>query len=658
VKLNGKIKVCSSIVLLSTSLLSTTVFAEELPNFTLAGFNVTAQGYKKTNLETAADTVVYSAENLKKTGAADVLNALKYKAGIYYTNMGPNDQNWITGNSQVNLRGIDGGTLILVNGVPVSFNNVSHLDMMNLDEVERVEVVKGGGSVLYGSEALGGVINIITKDEMKNTVHVATGNQGQRNYSATIGAGKLGIAAGRTKYGATGNMTDSLGTKTISGSKIPYYIGFGDSTKDYINLNYKFNENWKLTHIYNKKEYSTNYNDAAGNVLQHFMYDDTENYTQLAYKDENGWDSKLYYNSRKIENPDYFTVNPSNLEWEKSTHKQYGIINQKKWTSSIATSLLGFSLKRETYENDNQKFATYGNSSSALKSEAHFGEYSLNEYSLFGSYDRKLSSLTNAIFSFREDAFKSDAGDYNAFLPQFQIITKLNGVSSLYASVGKSFRMPTFRNLYYSSAIVKPNPDLKPEHGWNYETGYKYEHNGKTFNVSLFKTEIEDQIVAVKGSDGVSYQTNAAQYKNAGLEVRYTQAVNKNLSYNLGAVLSDPQRIYKEGQDWQRTLGKYQVNGGINYSNKGTDVSLNLSYWTDRVKNGVSSETITVTDIDSPLLISSLHVGHKINKNVEVTFNVENLFNRKDIANVGGTSNNNLYYTMGRTYVVGMNYSF
>ena len=89
----------------------------------------------------------------------------------------------------------------------------------------------------------------------------------------------MGIAAGRTKYGATGNMTDSLGTKTISGSKIPYYIGFGDSTKDYINLNYKFNENWKLTHIYNKKEYSTNYNDAAGNVLQHFM---TVIYRQLS----------------------------------------------------------------------------------------------------------------------------------------------------------------------------------------------------------------------------------------------------------------------------------------------------------------------------------------------------------------------------------------
>ena len=70
---------------------------------------------------------------------------MKYKGGVYFTNMGPHDQNWITGSSQINLRGIDGGTLVLINGVPASFNNVNHLDMLNLDEVERVEIVKGGG---------------------------------------------------------------------------------------------------------------------------------------------------------------------------------------------------------------------------------------------------------------------------------------------------------------------------------------------------------------------------------------------------------------------------------------------------------------------------------------------------------------------------------
>ena len=112
-----------------------------------ADINVTAQGYEKPTLDTPADTTVYTAEELKKTGARDVISALKFKNGVHFTSMGPDGQTWITGNAGANLRGIDSGTLVLIDGVPASFNNVSHLDMMSLDAVERVEVVKGGGKV-------------------------------------------------------------------------------------------------------------------------------------------------------------------------------------------------------------------------------------------------------------------------------------------------------------------------------------------------------------------------------------------------------------------------------------------------------------------------------------------------------------------------------
>ena len=80
--------------------------------------------------------------------------------------------------------------------------------MMSLDAVERVEVVKGGGSVLYGSEAFGGTINVITKERYKNTVRVAAGDRGQRDYAATIDLGKVGLAVSRSYYGKTGNLTD------------------------------------------------------------------------------------------------------------------------------------------------------------------------------------------------------------------------------------------------------------------------------------------------------------------------------------------------------------------------------------------------------------------------------------------------------------------
>lgn len=646
-------------VILGTSFFATQVHAEEsLSEFLLEGINITALGYEKSNLATPADTVVYTGEQLKETGASDLANALKYKGGVYFTNMGPHDQNWITGSSQINLRGIDGGTLVLINGLPASFNNVNHLDMINLDEVERVEVVKGGGAVLYGSEALGGVINIITKDQMKNSLRVATGNKGQRDYAATIGMGKASLALGRNEFGSTGNMTEKINNLTINGvSDVGYYIGFGDSKKDHLAFNYKFDDKFKFSYMFNKKKYSINYNDVNETLLKHFMYDDREHFTQMAYNDENGWDAKVYYNQRRIENPDYFVVNPTNIEWEKSDQKQYGLDAKKVWRGDKAIGLLGVSAKRETYKNDNQKFNNSNSSSSTLKPIAHFGTYALNSFSLYGSYDRKLNQATDIIFSAREDFFRSDAGDYNEFLPQVQAITKFDDHNSVYASIGKSFRMPTFRNLYYGSNMIEPNPDLKPEQGWNYEIGYKYDEDGRRFNITAFRTDIKDQIISVWGSSK-SKTLNASKYRNTGIELRYEQDVDKHFSYNVGAVFAKPQRMYKEGQAWVDTLGRYQINGGVNYVNRDFNAALNLSYWGGRVKNGVSSEKVTVTEISSPLLVSNLHLGYKVAKNVNATFDVDNLFNRKDIANVGGTSNNNLYYTMGRTFRVGVNYNF
>ena len=145
-----------------------------------ADVNVTAQGYEKPTLDTPADATVYTADELKKTGAHDVISALKYKNGVHFTQMGPDNQSWITGNAGVNLRGIENGTLVLIDGIPASFNNVSHLDMLTLDTVDRVEVVKGGGSVLYGSEAFGGVVNVITKSAYKNMVRIAAGPRAAR----------------------------------------------------------------------------------------------------------------------------------------------------------------------------------------------------------------------------------------------------------------------------------------------------------------------------------------------------------------------------------------------------------------------------------------------------------------------------------------------
>ena len=622
---------------------------EQLDEYALPAMNVTALGYEKSNLETPADVTVYSGEELKKTGASDVANALKYKAGVYFTQMGPHDQSWITGNSTLSLRGVKGGTLILINGVPASFNNVSHLDMLNLDTVEKVEVVKGGGAVLYGSEAYGGVINVITKDSYKNSVHVAAGNKGQRDYSATIGAGKLGIALGRNEMGETGILSQNSGTKTINGTSVPYYIGFGDSKKDHIGVSYKFDDKLQFNYIFNKKKYTIDYLNANEEKLQHFMYDDREHFAQLHFNDQNGLDTTAYYNERIIKNPDYYIANPSNLEWERSNHKNFGADVKKVWQNDGEKILVGLNTKRELYVDENQKFASFSNSASALKPYARFGSYSLNGYSLYGQYDRKLSEATNVVLSMREDLVHSDAGNYDAFLPQLQVITKLDSENSLYANAGRSFRMPTFRQLYYSSGMIAANPDLKPEYGWNYEAGYKHDDGKEQVKVAVFHVDLDDQITSRKitvGGTKVSQSYNASKYRNTGVELSYSRKLSDELNWTVGGIYSNPQNKASDSAPWKDVLGKYQVMTSLDYQHEKTNASLNLSYMGGRVNNSKQ------TDV-KPILVSNLHVGQEIFANATLTLDVNNIFDRRDYTDPDG-----LYYTQGRTFLVGMNYSF
>ncbi len=643
-----KIPVIMLCLMLSSGKFCTTFAAEAsepLEEFTIDPINVTALGYEKPTLETPADVTVYKGEDLKKTGASDVANALKYKAGVIFTQMGPHDQSWITGNSTVSLRGIKGGTLVLINGVPASFNNVNHLDMINLNTVDRVEIVKGGGAVLYGSEAYGGVINVITKKSYKNQVHVAAGNRGLREYQTTLGIGKLGMSLGRNEMGSTGIISQAAGTKKVSGVTTPYYFDFGRSRKEHVGLTYRFDDNLSMTYMFNKKDYSIDYVNANDTKLQHFDYDDREHFVQIHFDDKKGLHATGYYNYRSIRNPDYWMKYPSKLEWERSKHKNYGVKLKKVWYTDKAEYLIGFDIKRELYSDENQKFASFGNSESALKAQTRFGTYSLNEYSLYGQYDHKLSKASNLVFSLREDIVRSDAADTAAFLPQLQLNTKFNENSSVYVNVGRSFRMPTFRQLYYSSGALLANPDLEPETGWNYEIGYKHEGKKEHFKAAIFKIDLDDQITTRRVA-GRTQSYNAAKYKNLGLELSYTKNINDQLDFTVGGIISSPKNKATDTAEWKDVLGRYQLMGSINWHNEKTEASLNLSFMGRRVNNASQ-------DGVKPLLLSNLHIGHRIFDNTTLTLDINNIFNRKDLSDPDGN-----YYTLGRTFLVGMNYEF
>lgn len=628
------------------------VAAYELPSV-----NVTAVGYSKSNLDTPADVTVYTGEELEKTGAANVADALKYKGGVYFTQMGPHGQNWITNSSKINLRGIDNGTLVLVDGVPASFNGVSHLDNIDLAQVEKVEVVKGGGAVLYGSEAFGGVVNVITKNSYKNQIRVAAGNEKQKYASISTNIKKLNIFASHDEYGETGNMSvKDASNSSVWGSSTKYRISFGKSKKDNVGLSYKFNDKVKVNYNYHRKDYSMNYNNTNGSlgVMQHFDYKDEEHQALVNYGNKD-FAAKAYFNQRDINNPDIrYVSGAAQREWEKSKQTVYGFDVNQKFGSGKDQFLIGAGLKHEIYTNDREKFKNKNGDVNAYS-----GSWNSNEYSIYGQYDKKFSKATSLIIGVREDIAKFNGESYNELLPQIQLLTKFDENNAMYFNAGKSFKMPNFRNLYYASGMIKPNPDLKPESAVNCEVGYKYADKNSQLTIAAFKTQVKDQIVSMSYG---SYSTpeNVSKYRNRGVEINYKKEMDSHFGYNAGAIFSKPERKYQEGTEWENSLGRCQLNSGVNYNNRCFEAALSLSYWTDRVTNGTKTvngkKQITKTAIEGPLLISNLHLGYKVKENLKLTADINNLFNRKDIGNVDTSSS--MYYIPGRTFLIGMNYSF
>lgn len=194
-------KMVLSGIALSMLVGGTPAFAEEVATYELNPVLVTAQRSVTKDMETPAAIEVLHADDLQKTGATSVQEALKFSTGIITHGQGPRNISQGTMTSKAVIRGVEKGTLVLVDGVPINQGGRYNLEDIPVESIDRVEVVRGGGAVLYGSEANGGVINIITKGKRANTVKAGFGNYGIQNYAASFQAGKLGFTAAYDPYG-------------------------------------------------------------------------------------------------------------------------------------------------------------------------------------------------------------------------------------------------------------------------------------------------------------------------------------------------------------------------------------------------------------------------------------------------------------------------
>lgn len=637
----------------------TAVYAEE-PNqtFTLDPMVVTATRYEKRDVDVPASTTILTGKELKDTGANNLGVALSKVPGVAYKQFGPAGASMGTMINEVNIRGVSNGTLILVNGNPVSWRGKYNLEAIAVDNIERVEIVKSGGSVLYGSEAMGGVINIILKKNGANTVGIGFGNRGQQNYKAQVGNDKFNVNYNLEKFGKVTGISESdvnynklVGTTRTDVDNVEKNnVSLGYNITDNLNFSYNYFET-KVDYMRFLNAVTTG-EAVVGDPFYARTYTSKQHTTQLNYNDEN-WKVGLYFNQANIEalGPSYFFTTTDTSSGTKKLsqynteekNRTYGADIQKNWDiGEKSKAIFGMTYQREFYDK-----SVY----------ADGDDYSRNNLAVYGQWEQALDKKNTIILGARETwtTGAPRSQNYNNFSAAGQYVHKLDDAQSLYASVTQSFIMPTFAQMYGASDTAIANPDLKPQTGINYEIGWKKVSDMHSWKAALYHIDITDNISASWNKNKSEYQYTNEDFKNTGIELTCDIAGKDGFSYNWGINYGDP-KVKGSGASatkpyWDRKFGRVQLNGGITYSKDKWRSSLTASYLADRVGTPSSSHSEKV----KPYLLTSLSTTYQMDKKSDITLTMDNILNRKDnLSHSGGSA----YYSTPFNFLLSYNYKF
>lgn len=554
-------------------------YAEKNREFLLDQIVVTALREEKKDIDIPAMTHVFDKERIQELGAENVLAVLENVEGFTIT-ASP------TGNTYIGFRGMaKDNVTILVNGIPMNQQGNYDLETISMAAVERIEVVKGGSSVLYGTEASAGVVNIITSKRMANMVSVGAGNDGKRSGTLALQAGKLGVAYSHDQMKDMGRIYDSAKG---------YYKG-DRKEKDSLNLEWTPDEHWDMQYMYNKKEsdytlYNLNTNLPGAMNTSELTYKFGQvNYRNddlrvSAYARERMWDTGTMENSGN----------------------NYGVDAQNKWIFEKfrLTAGIGFDKEKAESETSGKKYERNRDSGAV---------YFLTETP---------TSQSTTLYLGAREAYIEDTG--NEFCPQLQVLHKLDEKQSVYFNVNKTFRAPTVVEQYGISATQLANPDLKPESGWTYEVGWKKQMDDRSLKFGAYHMKIEDRLYNKRLPNGTMYD-NAPGYKNIGLEATYEEKVSDRWKYSLSVNYGNPEQQANVGANWKDVDYRLGFNATLGYRLDRLSANLLAGYLCQRAD-----------DID-PMLNVNMNMRYKTSDKDSVIFAVNNLLNRDDWRSSGGS---------------------
>lgn len=589
---------------------------------------ITANRIANKKIDTPANVNVISAEEIQSRGYQNVAEALDNVPGCNVLQSGVS-----AFEKKIILNG-DERVVVLVDGKRVNINmgsmsrstlDTNTLPPMNM--IDHIEVVKGGASTLYGADAVGGVVNVITKtpEKMQGQVSLGYGSMGKQDMNLSYGG----------KQGKTGFM---LGVNREKQSYFKYRNNAGDTkhwpgdsnyTQDKVSLKLSqdFTKDTGLTLTYDYSNMKGNYPYSV-NSYGPSAIDKKTNNVALRYD----W-------NKDSDKSGYFTVYRNYYSYYNDgdmSERTYGFEGQQSFATSKDNKIIGgIEYKNASVEN----------------SEAYTGTKGINNKAIFLQDQWQFAPTWQVNAGLRYDNH-SKAGSKTTGSIAFN--KKFTEDSHAYLSWNQVFKAPTTDDLYYSAWGYFGNENLKPETGNVWTIGYDFKTSPSTeVNVNAFYSKLNDAIRWNAVGYYSYYAENVDEETKRGLELSVLHHLNDNVdltgSYTYAKVTDNYQSYgfsgYKRDYNYAPNLYRF----GVRYHNKLWNVDL-----VARGASGLSEQSYA----ESSYLTLDLNTRYKINKDVTAYLKLYNLTNAS-YAEQGGVVNGQDSYPMaGRSFIAGLEYKF
>ncbi len=451
---------------------------------------VTAGKYKQLVKDLPVSAEVISSEFISRKNIIKIDDALRYVPGVQVTL----DQVSIRGSSGYS-RGAGTRVLTAIDGIPLYTGDTGEIiwEIIPISDLERIEVIKGAASSIYGSTAIGGVINVITKDiqdKSINTLSTYFGAYDKPSFNQWDWSDKYRTFNGIT-FSHSSSLSEKLGVSfSLSRKEDLSYRqgGWFHRYSAYLKSKYNFDESSSLTIL------ATGYNQVRGNFN---FWKNLNN----ALVPPDGDQGITVPSERYIFGTTFNHEINSNFSFQITTSWYRSIwSDQSESDNSSNSNLFRGEFQTDWNISKRSKLIT---GAEFIQGEVHsniFGNPTSNFFGIYSQVENQLNSSLKLFGGIRYDLNQlHNLSSENSISPKIGINYKATKSTTVRASLGKGFRAPSlaeaFTSTITSGLVVRPNPKIKPEFNYSFEIGVnQIITNFISLDAAIFQNDYHDLI--------------------------------------------------------------------------------------------------------------------------------------------------------------------